>query len=149
MTTPATYSDSVDRLWEIYRPKMEALCERIKAACEADGIPCDYSECSDEEYGFWLTYRLESEPGEDYTEGDMDSHLYLLESACREGSEEGVSFGLTSCFYGGRLGGPTLTPYNYTGDLWVPVSDSDAIAERWEIFEQADLDELVQCLRNP
>lgn len=143
------YDALVLKVYETYKDKIEAVMERlVKAARDAGFDASDVYTMHDDEYRWGFTVRLFSKPGEDYHWGDLDLSFELLESACRDGSREGVSFGLTSCYFGGLCCGIGYTPGNYTEDLWLrKMRGAGGLAERFNGF-MCDLGDFVQALHD-
>lgn len=142
--TEQQHEKAVDRIHTKYKARMLAFLKRIGKACKKLGIKADAPfEMADDEYAYWMTVRY---PGADQDDS-LDMQLYLVDSLAREGSLDGVSFSLMSAMYSGVIDGPSLSPSNYTEGLWIPVTDAEAIKERWQIFEDADPEEAAQLAK--
>lgn len=133
------YRAAVDVLWNTtYRKKFLQLLARIGEVFQARGWRVEEPwEASDEEYSFALPVYL----------GNVacDVQLYLVESLCREGSLDGVAFSLNLGAPCGHVIG-VMTPYNYSEELWVPVTDTEAVLERWRLFEELEAEDVVDVL---
>lgn len=142
-TRPEDYDKIVDPLAEQYGPKALALLGKVRNLVAEAGFeilhePADIG-CDD--YKWSLTIRpagttdddsmidISIEIAESQEYGDSDEHPY------------GINFGLDIVKWGGEiLGG--FTPFNYTPLCWVDAKDSEAIEQRWNILEGADLSEI-------
>lgn len=135
----STYREDVDTLWKEYEPKARKLLQEMGKVFEGEGWTIEgIDDLSDEECSLWLA--VTSPDGK-----ACAVRLTLIESACREGSEEGIAFSVDLDAPCGHLIGG-MTPYNYSGELWVPLSDPEAIARRWQLFEDADPNEALYVL---
>lgn len=147
--TESTYNQRVRGVYRRHKKRIEMLLNGIIAAMREAGFKMDdLADWSDDEYTWNFVTRLESSEGEDYSEGDMDHTFTIVESLARDGSLDGVSFGLSSCYNGGRIGGPSCTPYNYSDDLWVPVTDISAVNDRFDLMASIleNTSEFVYCM---
>lgn len=74
---------------------------------------------------------------DEHGENGIDVSFTIVED------DEGIAFRVDVVEFGGRvLGG--LCPYNYSQDVW--VRSKDAIEKRFRLFEQADPDDIVECI---
>lgn len=143
----ATYADKVTAVKDRYAERIVKVMERIRAELQEAGYHTEGpDEMFGDDYRWALLVRVVSEPGQyPVADGDIDITLQIAESMQFEGTEDGINFSLDVVEVGGRiLGG--LTPYNYTNDVWVDVSDDDAVEWRFSIFEQADPYDIVTLL---
>lgn len=128
-----------DAIKEKYEPRilalMAAIRERIEA--ETDWRGCEPFDMTDEEYRWDMTFNRNGN-----RDDGVDVAFTIVESDVREGSEDGIAFMLEFTGYGGRMLG-SMSPYNYTEELWVPLEDTDGIEARFAMFECLDLDEAV------
>lgn len=139
----------VARMEEIareYAPRALALLERIRQECISGGLgspnpPCDMS---DDEYRWSLTvYRFPDTP---FSDDDMvDITIEMAEQREYDGDGNGVSFGISIAEWGGRELG-RLQPYNYTSEVWVDSSDSEAVRDRWNILENSDISQIPDLI---
>ncbi len=81
----------------------------------------------------------------DTQDDDVDVTFTLVESKEREGTREGISFSLGVCAVGGAIIGG-MSPFNYTDKLWVSLNDPDGIEERFCLFENADVNDLIKLI---
>lgn len=135
------YDKVIDAIYAEYAPKMQAVLDNVRSLLvnEMGWWAGDSYDLSDEEY----EWRFSAAPTE-ANQGDdpaIDVSLTLGEARVF-GDEDrapfGVSFRLDIVGYGGRIIGG-FAPYNYTDQCWVDGSDADAVAERWQLVEDADL----------
>jgi hypothetical protein len=141
-TPEERYRQAVNRIYRRYKPRIETLLTGLIAAMREEGFTVsDLSEWSDEEYAWNFTTYLVGTPENPDEGGDMDHTFTIAESQCRDGSLEGIAFSMTSCYMGGRCGGPGMTPYNYSDDLWVPMKypADEAVENRFQLFAQEDM----------
>jgi hypothetical protein len=142
-----TYAEQVESVKDRYAARILKVLEGIRAELQAEGYTVDEPfdmHCDD--YRWTMMVYVNSKPGDDEpTNDDVDITFQIAESEQFEGTEEGINFSIDVVEYGGRmLGG--LTPYNYTGDVWVSLNDDAAIERRFSIFEQADPAEILSLL---
>ena len=75
----------------------------------------------------------------------IDITFVIAESEEFDGSTGGINFSLDIVREGGEiLGG--LTPYNYTHECWVSRKDANAVEERFQIMENADMSDISNLL---
>lgn len=142
----ATYADKVTAVKDRYAERIVKVMERIRAELQEAGYHTEGpDEIFGDDYRWALLARIESKPGEDFANGDVDITFEIAESEQFEGTEDGINFSVNVVEYGGRIRGG-LTPYNYTEDVWVSLDDDEAIEDRFAIFEQADAYDIVTLL---
>jgi hypothetical protein len=144
--TTATYADKVTTVKDRYAERIVRILERIRETLQDAGYqvaePFDMT-CDD--YRWSMLVYVESEPEGDVEDGDIDITFQIAESEQFDGTEDGINFSLDIVTVGGRiLGG--LTPYNYTGDVWVNLDDAEAIEQRFSILEQADPADILDLI---
>lgn len=132
------YAAKVEVMGERYMPLMLARLEKLAVALRAAGweeVKPAY-EMSDDQYSAWLSIA-----------GDRAFDVTItLEEARSYGDDlGGVGFGLDIVEYGGLLIGG-VRPYNYTPEVWVPVDDEGAVAERWAFIDEVDDAETVDYI---
>lgn len=125
---------------EKYKPRILALLRRIAETLrEAGRTVDDPIDLSCDEYWWSLLVHGDSD------QECIDISFHICESEQYDGEEGGVNFMLDIVEMGGRvLGG--LTPFNYSPQCWVDRNDEDAVEERFAIFEEADVAEIVPIL---
>jgi len=82
----------------------------------------------------------------DPDEQDVDVVAQILNSKDWDGTRGGISFNVDITSYGGEMIGG-LTPYNYTDDVWVPVTDESRVECRIHLIENADPYDVVKLLQ--
>ena len=122
-----------------YEPRILALLLAIKARVESetDWEGCDPFEMHDDEYRWDMAFTRGGQ-----TEDGVDVSFTIVESDAREGTQDGIAFTLDFVEYGGRMLG-SMSPYNYTEDLWIPLDDAEGIEARFSMFEALNLDEVL------
>jgi len=127
-------ASKIEQIIAKYGPKIRAILTKTRTAFKAVGYVGGPPYLLDGgEFRVWLTVRLSETADE---EDACDIYITILESEESDGSKGGVAFSLDIVDYGGSsVGG--LTPYNYSGELWVPRNDPAAVQERWEEFSAA------------
>jgi len=141
-----TYADKVTAVKDRYAERILKVLESIRASLQEAGYHVEEPfDMSGDDYRWSMLVRVESKPDGDYANGDVDITFEIAESEQFEGTEEGINFSIDVVEYGGRIRGG-LTPYNYTEDVWANLDDTDAIEDRFAIFEQADPADIVTLL---
>jgi ABC-type transport system substrate-binding protein len=140
----ATYDEQVTAVKDRYAERIVKVLEGIRATLQEAGYTVDEpADFSGDDYRWTMLVYVESKPGDDkFADGDIDITLQIAESMQHDGTEDGINFALDIVEVGGRIRGG-LTPYNYTGDVWVDVGDDDSVEDRFAIFEQADPYDIV------
>lgn len=136
------YKDAVDSLWNTtYRAAFTAKLKDIAGDLTEDGWDIDGApwDSSDEEYQMGLSFSSYGRTA--------DVRITMVESLCREGSLDGVAFSMDLGATCGHVIGE-MTPFNYSEDLWIPVSDVAVIAERWELIRDSDGHEVDNVMGN-
>lgn len=117
--------------------------ELKKRGYYVDG-PCDRS---DEEFCYNLLISRESLEGRNIPEDAVDIDFYICESECRDCEKGGMAFSVVVNSVGGELIGG-LTPFNYSGNLWVDRNDAEAIEKRWQVIMDADVEDLIKLVED-
>lgn len=120
-----------DYYGEKYGPKIQKLLEIICSEAKERGYECTSPiDMSDDTYRWAVAV---SPPGAE-TEDSVDVSVEIATSEAYDGTPGGLNFSMNVVSYEGEmLGG--LTPYNYTDEVWVSMSDPDAVEERWRLFD--------------
>lgn len=137
------YVEAVEEVKEEYEPKLKKLLEEVCALATGEGYECSGpSDWSDETYK-WAV--MVTPTGGD-VEDSVDVSVEIAESKAYDGTLAGINFSMNAVGYEGEIIGG-LTPYNYTDQVWVPVSDAKAIKERWHLFNGgADANEVLYLI---
>jgi len=122
----------IDEVRQEYEPKIREILDGICKEARDRGYHCDgVDDVTDEEYQWSLFIT----PSEDDEERGVDISVTIVEAVVRgDDPEDGIAFSMDVVGRGGEIIGG-FTPYNYGPDLWVSMSDEDAVDERWEIFD--------------
>ena len=135
------YTECFDALGDVYRPKAIALLGRAREALINAGFTTDdeAQESYPEQYEWtlraWPNVSGRVELGPVYVSVKMMEQLVTEEGGA---DDFGLNFSLDIQGDGGLIIGG-LTPYNYTERVWVDARDDLAVAERWQMLEDADL----------
>jgi len=144
------YSNVLEGVKKSYDEKALSLLRKIRDLLTADGlfIPNGPFDSSTDTYQWSLTvYRyLPVTPGEKDDTNIIDITLEISEERDYDDAEGfGVNFALDITDYGGRmLGG--LSPYNYTPAVWVDARNPEAVAARWRIIEDSDIESISSLI---
>lgn len=139
------YQAQVEAIKERYADRIMAILYAAKHALEEDGFSCSNPfDMSADDYRWSLVVYPTDSLDDETTSTDIT--IQIAESVDYDGSEDGINFVVDVVTYGGRmLGG--LTPYNYTDQCWVSLDDPDAIEERFQLIERADVAELAALVK--
>ncbi len=129
----------IEAVAQEYEPKIRAFLERLRGQLHDLGYDTtDVIDLTDDEFRWSVSTTEDGAVGDDC----VDFTLEIAEAkSYGDDPETGINFGLTIVEYGGRILGQ-LQPYNFTPEVWVDARDKDAIAARWQIFDNADLSEI-------
>jgi hypothetical protein len=121
-----------ENAWKIYDEKIKQILVDIADYLRGqDNFEVDENpvfESSDEEFAYSLFFK--------YDKMNIDIQFYLLEKKIREGTGNGLAFGMTICGDGGYIIGG-MTPFNYSNDLWTRTYND--LAERFSYFQSDNL----------
>lgn len=128
----AAYALESDRVAHRYWDRALDFLKALRDACEALGLEVTgpHSEDYDEQ-----TWSLEVAPQFDHSLVDVE--FRVLESVQRDGTYEGLSFGLTIVEFGGALVGEWL-PGNGSDFLWIDPRDQARLEERFRAATRMD-----------
>ena len=134
--TKSTYARAVEDIKAAYEPRILVLLTKIREALVADGLEVSEPyELTDDEYQWDLAVN-----------GLLSISVTILESLAREGTVDGVSFMVDIVGVGGEMIGG-LAPFNYSPELWVKVTDENAVERRFELIEAADVTDIVPLVQ--
>ena len=148
--TEEEYANKIDQIEIAYADRMERILEEIKASFEHAGYQTsDVFDMSDEYLRKNLIVYKEKMPTEDeeLNPNDVDINFEISPSIEYDGTTEGINFSINITSVSGRIVGG-LTPYNYSSEVWVDVRDDAAIEERFNIFMQANPEEVVDLVED-
>ena len=136
---------------KVYQARIKRIMREIRQACEEAGWYCGeiaFLNCDDYSWDFIVHTKGKPEDGAELDEStDIDVTFKLCESEQYGDDPKGINFALDVVAVGGAiLGG--LTPYNYTNDCWVDRRDENAVAQRFQIMEEADAEGVVTLIRD-
>ena len=137
-----------EKLEAEYKPRLIVLAEQVRRDMMAEGWKCsEVDEFTDEDLAVMFVYWPEGS-SEDNPEHAIDLTFRLLDAAAWDGTENGTSFAVDICEYGGSVVGG-LHPFNYSDQVWVDPTDAEAVAARWELFENgaSDSQELMAVIK--
>lgn len=106
------------------------------------------TEMHDDEYAWAMLISLVNDGDPYEPDGDdIDIKFTILESEHNDGEEGGIAFNLEVVTVEG-IQVARLCPYNYTEKVWVAREDTEAIEERFQIMQQADVGELIYIINH-
>ncbi len=146
------YSTILEEVKKTYEEKALSFLRKIRDLLIADGLivpngPFDSS--TDTCQWSLLVYRHPGDPSHSDGADDeniVDITLEIPEERDYDGGEGyGINFGVDITEYEGRmLGG--LSPYNFTPQVWVDSRDPEAVAARWRIIEDSDIESIPSLI---
>jgi len=149
MDASEQYTQGVKRVKDEYEPKiLEVMTEIGDALAEAGfEVEAPYDEHFDDfRWAMLVTVDKDCHPDDRPSEQDIDITFIIAESDQYDGTEDGINFMLNVVKVGGEVIGG-MCPFNYSEDVWVPLDNPEAIAERFSYFEQADPDSMVNLIQ--
>lgn len=75
----------------------------------------------------------------------VETSIRIAESEAFEGTDGGINFALSIVKFGGEILG-SLVPYNYSPQVWVPLTDDEAIETRFKEFESYDFSSIANLV---
>ena len=143
------YSGIIEKVRDAYEPKILGLLNKIRDVLIADSlIAGEPFDMSSDDYAWSMIICRHPElraPG--LRDKDLvDISIEISEERAYDGgSGYGLNFSLTITERGGvELG--QLRPYNYTPGVWVDARDPEAVAARWQIMKDADIDDIPDLI---
>ena len=145
------YSEIMEGIKDKFEPKIRKVLEAMREVLKNEGYAVgEVYDMHDDEYRWaFLVCRDKSVKGDynpsDLQDDDIDITFVIAESCEYDGTENGLNFKVDIVEVGGSiLGG--MCPFNYTEQVWVDINDTEAIEERFSLFEQADPDSVLDLL---
>jgi len=138
MMTPEIYTSRVDRIYDrVLRERMvEYLTKLARVFTDAGYTVSGPHDLSCDDYEWYIAIEGNGLPEQ------VDASIEINESMQYEGSTDGLNVSLDIVAWGGRiLGG--LSPFNYTPQVWVPLTDLHGIVARMAMIEDADMTSAV------
>lgn len=131
--------EAVDAVKEKYEPKIKQLLEEVCEEAKERGYACNGPmDWSDETYKWAVSITPQGGDVED----SVDVSVEIAESWVFNNKPGGINFSMLTVSYEGKILG-TLLPYNFTDQVWAPLSDVEAIEESWDLFDSgADTNEI-------
>ena len=141
------YNAVLENVKDTYdKPIMSFLNRCVKVIREAGMYADDPFEMHDDTCR-WVFRAWANE--EAHQKGDnlcADITVEIAEEREYEGGEGfGMSFGMNIVEYGGLILGQ-FQPFNYTPEVWVDARDPEAVAARWQFFEDVDVKGILPLL---
>ncbi len=122
-----------------YNDRILAVLARIRDAVREAGLQCDNPEPTHGDRFEW-SLRV-GEKGPDA----IAVNVVICEQRDHEGAGTGITFRLAATQIDGRVL-TEFSPGNFTPAVWIDVTDSDAIEDRFALFECLDPREIVASL---
>jgi hypothetical protein len=139
------YADHLEKVKDLYEPKIRALLKRIREVLEDEGLTVHDPYFLDGDYYSW-SMTVHRHPGDHADDDGADITVEIAEERYYDDPEGwGINFGLDVVDYGGIiLGG--LTPFNYSPEVWVDSRNPDAVLARWHVLEDADISDIPDLI---
>ena len=129
----------VEAVKDRYNDRILAILARIRDAIREAELQCDDPEPTHGDRFEWSLRVGEKDPDA------IAVNLVICEQRDHEGAGTGITFRLAATRIDGRVLAE-FSPANFTPDVWIDVTDSDAIEDRFALFETFDPDEMVTSL---
>jgi len=133
------YEAQVEAVKDRYSDRILAILGEIRDAIRRAGLQCDDPEPTHGDQFEWSLC-----VGEKASEVIAVS-LVICEQRDYEGAGTGITFRLAATQIDGRVLAE-FSPANFTPAVWIDVTDSDAVEDRFALFETLDPDEMVASL---
>ena len=134
-----SYEAQVETVRDCYNDRVLAVLARIRDAVREAGLQCDNPEPTHGDRFEW-SLRV-GEKGPDA----IAVNLVICEQRDHEGAGTGITFRLAATQIDGRVLAE-FSPANFTPAVWIDVTDSDALEDRFALLETFDPDEMVTSL---
>ena len=133
------YEAQVEAVKDRYNDRILAILARIRDAVREAGLQCDNPEATHGDRFEWSLCIGEKVP-----------HLIAVNLViCEQRDYEGAGTGITFRLAATQIDGCVLaefSPGNFTPKVWIDVTDSDAIENRFALFETFDPWEMAASL---
>ena len=133
------YEAQVEAVKDRYNDRILAILARIRDAVREAGLQCDDPEATHGDRFEWSLCVGEKGPDA------IAVNVVICEQRDYEGAGTGVTFRLAATQIDGRVLAE-FSPGNFTPAVWIDVTDSDALEDRFALFETFDPDEMVTSL---
>jgi hypothetical protein len=131
----AAYTEQVTHVWNLYTPRALTILNRLKDACESNGLACN---TPGPVFGDELRWEFDIK----HNTGYMTVEIIVMESLEHEPSLDGINFMFEIITDDAQVPWG-YAPYNYSPEVWVDLNDMDAVDERFEMIEDADIGEAM------
>ena len=126
---------------ERYEERIEAILNGIRETVKEELPEANVSEIwdqSDDDFAWAIYIDGISDP--------IDITFYIAESENWDGEVHGINFIIEGVSKGGHpvMG---IIPYNYTDKVWVDRNDEEALEERFQLVENANVCEAAELIR--
>jgi len=133
------YEAQVEAVKDRYNDRILVILARIRDAVREAGLQCDDPEPTHGDQFEWSLCVGEKGPRV------IAVNLVICEQRDYEEAGTGITFRLAATQIDGRALAE-FSPANFTPAVWIDVTDSDAIDDRFALFETFDPDEMVASL---
>lgn len=137
------YSEILEGVKYRYGIKALILLSKIRDYLTANGyaVLSPYAMC-DDTYQWSMTVLRVPEPEHDRDK--IDITVEIPEERDYEDPEGyGINFGMEITEHGGKFLG-RFEPYNFTPECWVDARNLEAVAERWQLLENPELESILE-----
>ena len=133
------YETQVEAVKDRYNDRILAILASIRDAVRGVGLQCDDPEATHGDRFEWSLCAGERVP-------DLIAvNLVICEQRDYEGAGTGITFRLAATQIDGRVLAE-FSPGNFTLQVWIDVTDDDAIEDRFALFETFDPYEMAASL---
>jgi len=135
------WDKAINAIVQKYDERAFALLRRI---AEAFPLPHDVPVMmQDDDYRWsFCVFREGVQPTFASYEDCIDVTLKLEESVEHDGTYDGITFRIDSVHAGGRIVGG-FAPYNYSDEVWVDLTNAEAVEVRFRLVEGVDVASIV------
>jgi hypothetical protein len=126
-----------------YAKRILAKLTAIQTLLRAEGHITDEPAESCDDYRWSLLVDADKK-----MQNGIDITIQICESPEYDGTFAGITFRLDIVEFGGRILGE-FSPYNWTEQVWVSITDREAIETRFRLLEDANISTIPDLIANP
>ncbi len=135
MDQTSTAQDEIKRVKDRIGPKIVTYMERVRELLiQRKHVVSTIDEMSMDNYQWSVIAYYHGHGPDDKKEDGLDFTVQIAESAEYDGEmENGINFMSSIVAFSGQIFG-SISPFNYTSEVWVPASDDNAVDKRFDFF---------------